>query len=265
LVCTAFAADALLDAYEQRGEPRCLEMAVSAAGYILEQLYWTDGPSRCGLAYPLPTVRNQVHNANLLAAALFARIYKQTGEERFLAPALRVARYSVASQHEDGGWDYGEASTQRWIDNFHTGFNLSALRSLSRSLGTAEFDPSLRRGFDFYRAHFFRPDGSVKYYHRQAYPLDSHCVAQSIITLTDLQDLDPGNIPLANAVLDWAMRHMWDERGFFYYRKLRSCTIRTSYMRWTQAWMFLALAVLFADGGSAATEGVAVSGARAAG
>jgi len=37
------------------------------------------------------------------------------------------------------------------------------------------------------------------------------------------------------------MNHMWDERGFFYYRCLRLATIRTSYMRWTQAWMLLAL------------------------
>jgi hypothetical protein len=40
------------------------------------------------------------------------------------------------------------------------------------------------------------------------------------------------------------MKHMWDERGFFYYRVLRLCTIRTSYMRWSQAWMLLALSAL---------------------
>ena len=37
------------------------------------------------------------------------------------------------------------------------------------------------------------------------------------------------------------MAHMWDERGFFYYRVLRGLTIRTPYMRWSQAWMLLAL------------------------
>jgi hypothetical protein len=40
------------------------------------------------------------------------------------------------------------------------------------------------------------------------------------------------------------MEHMWDDRGFFYYRVLRVTTIRTPYMRWSQAWMFLALLVL---------------------
>ena len=40
------------------------------------------------------------------------------------------------------------------------------------------------------------------------------------------------------------MKHMLDKRGFFYYRVLRLRTIRTSYMRWSQAWMLLALATL---------------------
>jgi len=69
-------------------------------------------------------------------------------------------------------------------------------------------------------------------------------VAQSIITLILLRDLDPGSVSLARSVLQWAMENMWDDRGFFYYRVLRSCTIRTSYMRWSQAWMLLALSTL---------------------
>jgi hypothetical protein len=40
------------------------------------------------------------------------------------------------------------------------------------------------------------------------------------------------------------MANMWDERGYFYYRVLRFLTIRISYMRWSQAWMLLALTTL---------------------
>jgi hypothetical protein len=223
-------------------------MALSAAEYILDELYWSSGNSTCGFGYPLPHVRNQVHNANLLAAALFCRVYKHTGQEKFLAPVLDVTRYTVKQQHSDGGWDYGEASTQKWIDNFHTGFNLSALRSIGRTLETPEFEPSVRCGFDFYRSHFFREDGAVRYFHDRTYPIDTHCVAQSMITLLDLKDLEPANVQLARSVFEWARNQMWDERGgFFYYRILRLCTIRTSYMRWTQSWMFLALSMLLAE------------------
>src|ERR1700687_1649903 len=159
LVCTSFAATGLLDAYDLRHDKRYLDMAVSAADYILRELYWTGSGPVAGFAYPLPSVRNHVHNANFLAAALCSRVYKLTGEKKFIAPALRVARYSAGRQEVDGSWFYGGASTQRWIDNFHTGFNLSALRTIARYAETMEFDPCLRRGFDFYRSHFFREDG----------------------------------------------------------------------------------------------------------
>ncbi|MGH9431020.1 MAG: hypothetical protein ACRD3T_05710 [Terriglobia bacterium] len=250
LVCTSFAASALLDAYQERWESRCLNMAVSAAEYILNELYWADRSS-AGFSYPLASFRNQVHNANFLASALLCRVYTHIGEKKFLDPALRVARYSVTKQRADGSWEYGEASSQRWIDNFHTGYNLCALQSISRYAGTAEFDASIRRGFEFYRTHFFCEDGAVRYFHNRAYPLDIHCVAQSIITLLALEDLDPGNVPLARSVFEWAMNHMWDDRGFFYYRVLRFCTIRTSYMRWSQAWMLLAISTLLSESDAA--------------
>jgi hypothetical protein len=258
LVCTTFVAGALLDLYEERHDPRLLAMAASAAHYILDELYWSEGESLASFSYPLRSLRSQTHNANFLAAALLCRVYRHTGEERLVAPALTVARCSVAKQEADGSWYYGEGSSQRWIDNFHTGYNLCALQSIARDLDTTEFDASIERGYEFYRAHFFREDGAPKYFHNQPYPIDIHCVAQSLITLVAFRDLDPGGLAQAQAVFDWAMRHMWDSRGFFYYRVLRSCTIRTSYMRWSQAWMLLALATLL-DGQRASTARPAVS------
>lgn len=254
LVCTTFVASALLDAYEQRQESRSLSMAVSAAEYILNDLYWTDGPSDAGFSYPLPSIESRIHNANFLAAALLCRIYKHTGEEKFLGPALRVARYSVSKQHADGSWDYGELRTQHWIDNFHTGYNLCALRLICRNADTSEFEPRLRRAFEFYRTHFFRKDGAAGYFHNRTYPIDIHSVAQSIITLLELKDVDQGSAPLARSVFRWAMDHLWDNRGYFYYRVLRSCTIRTSYMRWSQAWMLQAMSVLLAESRATATH-----------
>jgi hypothetical protein len=105
----------------------------------------------------------------------------------------------------------------------------------------------MERGFTFYRNHFFREDGAPKYFHNRTYPIDIHSVAQSIITLLAFQDLNPDNLTLARSVFQWAMDRMWNERGFFYYRVLRLCTVRTSYMRWSQAWMLLALSTLLTE------------------
>ncbi len=243
LVCTTFVANALFDAYNFCRESQCLNMALSAAKYILNELYWTEG-SAASFSYPLPSVRSEVHNANFLAAALLGRAYSCTSDKKFLLPALQVARCSAAKQLADGSWYYGEAASQRWIDNFHTGYNLCALRDLSNHAATTEFDGVIRRGLEFYRRHFFRADGSVRYFHDRTYPIDIHAVAQSIITLLTFKDVDSGNLPLAHSVLQWAVAHMWDDRGFFYYRIFRSHTNRISYMRWAQAWMLLAMVML---------------------
>lgn len=244
LVCTVFVANALLDAHELNREDDCLKMAISAAEYVLNELYWTKDNATSGFAYPLPSLRIPVHNANFLGAALLCRIYKQSGEKRFLEPALTVARYSVSKQNGDGSWDYGESSTQCWVDNFHTGYNLCALRSISQYAETSEFDSHIRRGFEFYLDHFFRDDGAPKYFHNRTFPIDIHNVAQSIITLLTFKDLDENNVSLAFKVLRWALTHMWDERGYFYYQALPVGTNRISYMRWSQAWMLVALSSL---------------------
>lgn len=243
LVCTTFVANALFDAYEHYGNGKCLDMALSAAEYILGELYWTDG-SASGFAYPLPSVRHQVHNANFLAAALLARAHVYTRKEKFLSPALQAARHSTAMQQADGSWYYGEATSQRWIDNFHTGYNLCALQALAGYAGTTEFDSAIRQGFAFYRRHFFVEDGFVRYFHDRTYPIDIHSLAQSIITLAQFCDINSENLRLAHSVGNWALAHMWDERGYFYYRRLRHYTNRISYMRWSQAWMLLAMVVL---------------------
>ncbi len=244
LVCTSFVANALLDAYERQGDRRFLEMASSAADYIATELYWTDGEAVASFAYPLPSHRVPIHNANLIGAALLCRVSALTGDSRHVDVALRVARYAAGQQREDGSWVYGEHPTLQWVDNFHTGYNLCALRSIAETTKSSEFIGHVEAGFQFYRHHFIRGDGAARYFHDRTYPIDIHSVAQTIITLVTLRDLRPDNIALASSVFGWAARHMWDERGFFYYRRLRSCTIRTPYIRWSQAWMLLALAKL---------------------
>jgi hypothetical protein len=189
----------------------------------------------------LPSMRSPIHNANFLGAALIGRVHQAKPADKFLQPALMAARYSVSRQNDDGSWYYGELPTQRWIDNFHTGYDLVALDDIGRYLRTDEFVGPVQRGFRFYREHFFRDDGAARYYHDRDYPIDSHCVAQSLITLATLKALDAGSGPLARAVIDWALAHLWDGGGYFYYQANLRFTNKLSYMRWTQAWMLLAL------------------------
>lgn len=247
LVCTVFVASALLDAYELNRAPRCLTMAVGAGDYILNELYWSEGEVVAGFSYPIPGLKVRIDNANFLGSALLCRLYRLTGEKKYRGPALRAARYSAEKQEADGSWPYGERSVQRWIDNFHTGYNLCALRSICRYAETTEFEATIRNGFAFYRSHFFREDGAPRYYHDRTYPIDIHAVAQSIITLLQLRDIDEHNVDLALSVYRWAMDNMWDEKGYFYYQVYPFFKNKISYMRWSQAWMFLSLSTLIEE------------------
>jgi hypothetical protein len=131
-----------------------------------------------------------IHKQTCRRSASLPRV-PLTGNSRLLDPALDVARYSAARQRADGSWPYAEDDGQHWIDNFNTGYNLCALASIGRLLGTTEFQPALGRGLAFYRERFFREDGAPRYFHDRTYPLDIHSVAQSIITLVALKDLHP--------------------------------------------------------------------------
>ncbi len=255
IICSTFAANALLDVYERYPEPRFLEAAVSACRFILDVLYWKPNAKESCFSYT-PLWKAEVHNASLLGAALFTRVARLSGERNFIEPALEAARYSARRQHPDGAWDYGESDSpsQRWKDNFHTGYNLCAFRRIGADAGTSEFEPNVRLGFQFYRDHFFRDDGAPRYFHNETYPIDVHCVAQSVITLYALRDLDSRNLALAQSVMRWTMANLWDERGgYFYCLKHPSYTVKIPYMRWAQAWMLMAFATIFDGPNSALT------------
>jgi len=49
---------------------------------------------------------------------------------------------------------------------------------------------------------------------------------------------------LVNQVLHWTMTHLWSRRDYFYYQQHPWGTNRIPYMRWSQAWMLLALVTL---------------------
>jgi hypothetical protein len=246
LVCTVFVIDALIDVYEYNHNSDCLLMATSAAEY-LNTLFWEDKHGDVGFSYPVPGIQTRVHNANFLAAAMLSRVYKQTGDIKYLEHALKAARYSVRKQLGDGSWYYGENKKSHWIDNFHTGYNLEALQVINKNLNTNEFEINIQKGFEFYINNFFTHDYLPKYFHNRLYPIDIHAVAQSIITLTEFKDYNKQAEGIAEKVCFWAIENMQSKEGFFYYQKKKYYTNKIPYMRWSQAWMFYAMAILLAS------------------
>jgi hypothetical protein len=108
----------------------------------------------------------------------------------------------------------------------------------------AEFSETVKLGYEFWRSNFFLAEGWPKYYHDRPFPVDVHSAAAAIVALLELHNLDNQALAFAHTIALWAIRNLSDSRGFFYYQRHRFYTIRTPYIRWSQAWMNYALSRL---------------------
>jgi hypothetical protein len=246
IVPTAFAARALTEAYEAFNDDRYLQVARSSCNFIRKDLNRTaeSGSEVCFSYSPLD--HTQIFNASLLAAETLAIVGSITSEADLSELALRAARFVAGRQQPDGSWAYGTDSKQAWIDNFHTAYVLRSLAAIMECSGAAreEFLPALLSGFKFWRDSFFLADGWPKYYHDTLYPADAHAAATAIVTLVELQELDPEALSRAEKIAAWTIHNLRDRTGFFYYQRRRFHTVHTPFMRWTQSWMLYALARL---------------------
>jgi len=185
-----------------------------------------------------------VHNANLLGAALLAKVAEHTGDSHARNDAIAALRYAQKYQRADGSWFYGEAEHFHWVDNWHTAYNLDCLHLAANALKDDSFAETFRRGFDYYVTNFFEPDGRPKYYPHATYPIDIQCCSQSIETLVTLREEHPDAFEMACRVARWTLANMMSPEGYFYHWKRPLWTNRTPTFHWGQATMFHALARL---------------------
>jgi hypothetical protein len=237
IVPTAFAARALIEAGHAEARSVC--------DFIMNDLPRTvDTETEICFSYA-PNTNTRIFNASLLAAEVLASVGKTTGENELIELAERAARYVVNNQQPDGSWLYGAEPKQAWTDNFHTAYVLFSLKRITDiSTRKNEFQQGLERGYQFWKNNFFLADGWPKYYHDESYPADVHAGASAIVTFLELNDLDSSSTAIAEKVAHWSIANMRDEQGFFYYQRRRFYTVRTPFMRWSQAWMLYALARL---------------------
>ena len=233
---------AFLKAYEVLRDARYLEVASSVGDWVQSLPREQTNSGTC-LSY-VPFRQSSIHNANMLGAGLLASVAKYTNNATARETARAAITYSCTRQLPDGAWYYGEAPKNRWIDNFHTGYNLDSLKRYVECTGDRTFDDNLRRGLDYFKSHFVEPDGRPKYFHDQTYPIDIQCASQAIDTLALFSDFDRESLDLACSVAKWTITNMQDADGHFYYRDLGWKKVKTPMLHWGQGTMFKALAHL---------------------
>lgn len=240
VVATNFCATALMEAYEVTGCKHYLEVALTAANFVIEDLHRT--PYKDGFLFSYSPLKGNdtVFNASLLGARLLSYCYHYTKKEEYKELAAKSIEACCAGQREDGAWVYGMLPVQNWVDSFHTGYNLDALMAYQELTDDTSFDTYIKKGVDYYIHHFFAKDGTPKYYDNRTYPIDIHCPGQLFVTLSRLHKSDEYR-DLAEKVLQWTIHNMQDKGGYFYYQLKPGISSKISYMRWSNAFMFNAL------------------------
>jgi hypothetical protein len=231
-IASYFCGIAMLRLHEVLGDVEALQIAHSVARFFANRLNRSfESASELCFSYT-PNDRTVIYNSSVLVGSFLARI----GGEEYLSLARKTMAFLIRTQLPDGGWYYGVFRRQRWIDGFHTSYNVCALLDYQAVTGDQEFEPAMRRGDRYYRSTFFTEDGAPRYFHNRTYPIDIHSCAQAILHFSAFQ--------APTKTIDWTMKHMAAPDGSFYYQSHRWWTNRTPYMRWGQAWMLRALATL---------------------
>lgn len=246
VVVTAFVAKGLFAYFQLTKDAEARKMLEGACEFILKDLHRTGTAE--GICFSYTTLEKDCcYNASLLAATVLSQVYTLNGNEELKTLATQAMDLVVSKQFDNGKWNYScdpVSGMEREQIDFHQGYVIDALFEIARNCNIYEekYKEAIRKGAAFYRKEQFFENGRSKWRIPKEYPVEIHNQSQGIITFNRLSDKSYG--AFAETIAKWTIENMQDKKGFFYYRKLRLITNKIPYMRWAQAWMFVALVEL---------------------
>lgn len=244
VVTSVYVGKALLEYYEVFNDIEAFNLAKQIAEFIIYEMVIFENEKDLCFRY-IPTETAEVHNANLLAASFLSSIDKFTGLNEFREKIIKSVNFSLSDINEDGSWPYGTKPFHRWVDNFHTAFNIESLIVIRDNLDLQSLDSAIEKVVKYYLDNMFTDEGLPKYYNNKLYPTDIHVIAESLIVLNKIinSKISCDRVKLAyfqQQILNLA-KSFQDKKGYFYFQKTKYFWNKTPYIRWGQAWMFFAL------------------------
>lgn len=249
VVATGFVVKGLWEYHRLTNDPAAADLLLHAAKFVAQDLPRTDLPDGISFSYS-PFFPDVCYNASLLGAETLARAYALNCDEEYRRLAIAAAEFVVGRQHPDGHWKYSfepETGIERSQIDFHQGYVIDSVAYLMQLTGhrPAHWTEAVRKGLRYFHDRQFFPDGRGLWRIPKEYPSEIHNQSQGIISLIRWKELAPETAGLAPVIADWTIRHMQDPKsGHFYYRRYPHHTNRISFIRWSNAWMMLALAEL---------------------
>jgi hypothetical protein len=196
-----------------------------------------------------PIKKDCCYNASLFAAETLAISGSLTINDKYIDYARQAVNWAIYNQKPDGRWNYSidiSSGEEREQIDFHQGYILESIYEIKKMLNIHDqsWENALAKGSDFYYKRQFMKNGRSLWRFPELWPIDIHNQCQGIITFKKLQEYNEGYADFAEIIANWTINNMQDLKGFFYYQLHKQYRIRIPYMRWSQAWMMMAMTIL---------------------
>lgn len=248
VVVTSFVVDGIFEYYGITGNIEAKNAVISASQYILNDIPVTTLPEGISFSYTHLS-KGCCYNASLLAAEVLAKVDFLEQKSIYTDKINKAIDFVLQKQKPGGEWWYSynpEKDTERRQIDFHQGFVLISLSNLNQLLPNLRKDvnDAIDKGLKFYKSSQFLDNGRSLWRLPKKWPVDIHNQSQGIITFANLNHFDPSYMQFAHKIAQWTIKNMQNKSGHFYYRKTPSLMNKIPYIRWSQAWMMLALSTI---------------------
>lgn len=241
VVATGIIINAVYQYWKLEKDPAAESLILGAADFVTKDLNRTKSIDDSFCFSYSPFDHEQVYNASLKGSRILAQAYSIHNNEEWKKLIYLSCRWVINKQGSDGSWRYSESKAGSKCDNYHTGYVLDCLAECIELADLYEFKVPLTKGRQYYEMNFFEPDGQPKFYDDEIWPADCTAGGQSILSLLKMNKPDA-----ACKIALWMINNMQSDKGYFYFRKYKYHTEKTSFMRWSNAWMLAALSTLIA-------------------
>lgn len=237
-ITTSFVANSIVDYYSITKDQEAIQILESVRSYYLETMLLFE--NNRGAAFRYYKEDNPItYNSSAKSSETLALINSRKPDYYTTEIIEKSYSFLLNSQNEDGSWFYSSGKQGRWIDNFHTGYILVSLKHIKDILCLDFGQDKIDKGLKYHLENHFTRDYLPKYYTGSLYPIDTHCFAQSIITLSEFSDL-----LRAQKMVESTIKNMYDHtKHYFIYSIRKHYTVRTNLLRWCNAYMFYALSL----------------------
>lgn len=193
-----------------------------------------------------PGQKHPTYNVNALTLYFLShlRTILPADYEYFQNRHDKILNLLIKEQNQDGSWFYARSPKGKWIDGFHSAFIIESLAfNYYSGNKTTELKKCIDKAWDFYLENMITKEYFPKYFYQDGkFPIESQNCAQSIQTLACMGIwLDKPVDTILKAVIKNTVVNLYCDKGYFYHKKTKFWSFKTSYSRWSNTPMILGL------------------------